>query len=58
MVDLENKIGGRFVKSRFGAEQVVVLEEVRRDKVKLRELDHQDGFTLPLAKFKKFYKEA
>lgn len=57
MESLESKVGRHFVKERFGMRQIVVLEEVRRDKVKVRELDHTDPFVIPLAKFQKFYTE-
>lgn len=52
---MEKFIGRRFQKTRHGITQVVTLEEIRRDKVKLREVDHDDGFVLPMAKFQKFY---
>ena len=52
---LEHQLGQRFVKERHGLRQEVILEEVRRDKVKIREIDHADPFTLPIAKFQKFY---
>lgn len=55
MVVLETQLGKHFVKERHGIRQIVVLEEIRRDKVKVRELDHSDPFVLPIAKFQKFY---
>lgn len=57
MEALENQLGKHFVKERHGQRQIVTLEEVRRDKVKLREVDHPTPFTLPVAKFQKFYKQ-
>tara|TARA_B100000929_G_scaffold249264_1_gene208550 strand:- start:1171 stop:1350 length:180 start_codon:yes stop_codon:yes gene_type:complete len=57
MEELEKKVGQEFKKSRHGITNIVVLEDVRRDKVMLREKDHADGFTLPIAKFQKFYRE-
>jgi len=54
---LSSKLGHRFKKQRYGTVHLVTLEEVRRDKVQLRELEHKDAFMLPIAKFLKFYKE-
>lgn len=57
MEELQNKIGRTFIKDRHGIKQKVILEDIWRDKVKVREVDHEDGFTLPIAKFAKFFKE-
>lgn len=58
MIDLNDKIGKTFHKDHFGSKQTVILEDIRKDKVKLRELDRKDSFTIPIAKFIKFFKES
>lgn len=55
MHDLEKKIGQPFVKDRHGIRQTVTLEEIRRDKVKVREVESGNCAILPTAKFLKFY---
>lgn len=55
--ELKEKIGRPFVKNRFGARQTVRLEEVRRNKVVVKEEGRKDGFMLTLAEFQKFYQE-
>jgi hypothetical protein len=57
MENLVSKIGTRFKKQRHGSYHLVILEDVRKDRVRLREVDHVDAFLLPIAKFLKFYKE-
>lgn len=56
MVDLNNEIGNTFYTNRYSDYQEVILEEIRKDKVKLKHKDQIDSFTYPIAKFIKFYK--
>lgn len=55
MEELDRMIGKHFVKERHGERQIVVLEDVRRDKVKIREVDRDNSSVIPTAKFQKFY---
>jgi hypothetical protein len=54
---LETKVGRKFKKARYGIKQVVTLEKIHRDKAQLREVGHEDAFTLPIPKFLKFFEE-
>lgn len=58
MEELQQKIGQTFFMERFGIRQDVVLEDIKKDKVQLREPDRKDSFKLPLKKFNKFYQQA
>lgn len=52
-------IPGTYKSTRHGQTKVVHLIEVRGDSVVLKEApDRVDSFTLPLAKFVKFYEKA
>ena len=52
---LESLVGQRFKKDRYGTRQIVILESIRRDRVQLRVPEHKEAFTLPTAKFLKFF---
>lgn len=56
MENLENLVGKSFKKTRFGATTTVILEDIKKKDVKLREEGRKDSYFLPIEKFKKFYK--
>lgn len=56
MENLENYIGDTFEKSRFGSSVKVILEEVKKKQVKIREEGRKDSTFIPTEKFVKFFK--
>lgn len=56
-MSLETQIGETFVKERHGVRVVVVLEEVRKNKVLLRVPERKDCFRETLADFTKHYQK-
>lgn len=57
MIELASKIGNKFYSRKSGNYEMVILEEVRKDKVKLRGLGRTDSFLFSTNKFNKFFKE-
>ena len=49
-------VGNKYIKTHHNVNQVVVLKEVKRDKVLLQEAERTDTFYTPINKFIKFYK--
>lgn len=56
-MELVDLIGSTFTKKRHGMVENVTLEEVRRDKVKVKDLKSGNCSVLPIAKFQKFYEK-
>lgn len=52
---LKDDIGECYTKQRHGIVENVKLIDVRRDRVKLQNLENGNESVLPIAKFEKFY---
>lgn len=57
MEDLKKRIGATYMREHLGQTEMVELKEVRRSRVKVRDMATGNDFLMPIAKLLKHYRE-